>query len=65
MKSIRCSLSLLILAIGLLLGGCANMSAQKAPGTDFTKIKSIYVVHLPADGRGINRVIADQLGVMG
>jgi hypothetical protein len=65
MKSIRCSIALLILGAGLLLGGCASTAAQKAPGADLSKVKSIYVVHLAPDGRGVNRVIADQLNLMG
>lgn len=41
------------------------MSSNTAPGADLSKIKKIYVVHLAPDGRAINRVIADQLNLMG
>lgn len=49
----------------LVLSGCATMSASRSPGADLTKIKSIYVVKLAADGRGINSVIANQASLMG
>lgn len=49
----------------LVLSGCATMSASRSPGVDLTKINSIYVVKLAADGRGINSVIANQASLMG
>jgi hypothetical protein len=36
-----------------------------SPGVDLSKIKTIYVIKLPADGRGINGIIAKQLQAMG
>jgi hypothetical protein len=55
-----------ILATALtVFSGCATMSSSRSPGVDLTKIKKIYVIKLSADGRGINRVIADQLNLMG
>jgi len=41
------------------------MSSNTAPGADLSKVKKIYVIHLEPDGRGVNRVIADQLNLMG
>jgi hypothetical protein len=65
MKSPHRLVTLLLLAAALLFGGCASMSSNTAPGADLSKIKKIYVVHLAPDGRAINRVIADQLNLMG
>ena len=41
------------------------MASKTAPGADLSKVKKIYVVHLAPDGRGVNRIIADLLNVMG
>jgi hypothetical protein len=41
------------------------MSATKDPSTDLGKLKAFYVVHLPADDRNIDKIIADQLNLMG
>lgn len=65
MKAIRIVLSSLLLSISLLATGCANISAQKAPNAELTKLKTFYVVKLAPDGRGINHVISDQLNLMG
>ncbi|MDB6166534.1 MAG: hypothetical protein JWQ83_1674 [Lacunisphaera sp.] len=65
MKYTRYAMLLLVLGATLLFSGCASMSSQTAPGANLAKIKKIYVVHLPPDERGINRVIADQLNLMG
>ncbi len=65
MKYPRRLIALLLLASALLFGGCASMSSNIAPGADLSKIKKIYVVHLAPDERAINRVIADQLNLMG
>jgi hypothetical protein len=55
-----------ILAAALtVFSGCATMSSSRSPGVDLTKIKRIYVIKLSSDGRVINRVIADQLNLMG
>lgn len=35
------------------------------PGTDLSSLKKLYVVRLPADQRGVERLIADRLNVMG
>ena len=65
MKFLRSLTPLLILAATLVLAGCASMASNTAPGADLSQIKKIYVVHLLPDERGINRVIADQLNMMG
>lgn len=65
MPSHRILVLLSIVASILGLTGCATKTSQVAPGADLRSIERIHVVRLPADQRGINRVIADQLGVMG
>lgn len=47
------------------LSGCASMQATKAPGTDLAKLKTFYVARLPADERGIEKLISTRLGTMG
>jgi hypothetical protein len=55
-----------VLAASLLLGGCAtSLTADKMPGVDLAGISSLYVRKLPADGRGIDRLISEQLVAMG
>jgi hypothetical protein len=41
------------------------LQAKKTPGTDLSLLKSFYVQKLPADERGIERLIADRLTQMG
>jgi hypothetical protein len=65
MKSSKQLIVLLGLAIGLFFSGCASMSSHKAPDADLTRLKSFYVVQLPADERGIEKVISNQLTAMG
>lgn len=56
-------LSILIL---LSLTACAeSLNTKKVPGADLTPLKTFYVQKLAADGRGIDRLIADQLTLMG
>ena len=62
MKSLFASLSFLAV---LVLCGCATMDSSQAPGADLTKLHTFYVAKLPADGRGIERLIADRLDLMG
>lgn len=58
--------SLLVAAfVGLTSGCVTQLKSDIAPGTDLAGIKKIYVVHLPADQRGIDRLIADRLNLMG
>jgi hypothetical protein len=59
--------SLLIVLAATFLGGCATsqLNADVSPGTKLSEVKKIYVVHLPKDGRGVDRLIADRLNLMG
>lgn len=54
-----------VLAMTVLASGCATLDASKAPGADLTKLKSLYVQRLPADERGVQRIISDRLNLMG
>src|SRR5271167_3856309 len=49
----------------LLLAGCATVNSAKAPDTDLAHLKSFYVARLPADERGIEKLIAARLSAMG
>ena len=49
----------------LITSGCASIDVKRTPGVDLTTIKSIYVIRLAADERGVNQVIADQLALRG
>jgi len=45
--------------------GCSStLEAKRAPGTDLSILKTFYVQKLPADGRGIEQLIADRLNLM-
>ena len=48
-----------------MLTGCASMQSSKAPGADLGHLKTFYVERLPADTRGIEKLIADRLVLMG
>lgn len=65
MKLTRLLLPLASLCIALGFSSCASVSAQRTPTADLAKIKHIHVVHLAADSRGIDRVLADQLNLLG
>jgi hypothetical protein len=59
-----------LLRIGLLLPmliltACATNSATKAPDADLSKLKTFYVVRLPEDTRGIEKLISARLVTMG
>lgn len=46
--------------LGLLaLASCASTDLEIAPGTDLAAIQSVFVERLPADERGVNRVLVD------
>lgn len=53
------------LALCVFLSGCATTGAQKAPGADLTQLKTFYVTKLPADERGIEKLVAARLTEMG
>lgn len=56
---------LLLAAFVLGLGGCASISSNLSPGADLSDIRTIHIVKFPADGRGVDQVIADHLNLMG
>ncbi len=41
------------------------MQSSKAPGADLSSLKTFYVQKLPADGRGIEKLIVARLDMMG
>lgn len=61
-------IALVFAAFALLaFAGCAS-SQQKGtvmPGADIAALKTFYVVHIPADGREINKLIAADLTARG
>lgn len=62
----RLKLLLPLLFVCLSVSACSStLHAKKAPGTDLTQLKSLYVQKLPADGRGVEQLIARQLTQMG
>lgn len=55
-----------VLCVLFLATGCSTtLEAKKAPGTDLSKLKIFYVQKLPADGRGVEQLIAYRLTLMG
>ncbi len=54
-----------ILLSTLWLAGCASLNSAKAPDADLKKLHSFYVRRLPADERGIEKLIAQRLSAMG
>jgi hypothetical protein len=57
---------LVVAAVGL-LSGCATaqLNSDVAKGADLQAVKKVYVEHLPKDERGVEKLIADRLNVMG
>ena len=49
----------------LVLTACATTHSARAPDADLHKLKTFYVARLPADERGIEKLIANRLTVMG
>jgi hypothetical protein len=49
----------------LLLGACATVESAKAPDADLKSLKSFYVVRVPEDERGVEKLIAARLGALG
>jgi hypothetical protein len=61
----RIGLPVLVL-LQLLCTACvSNLEVKRVPGTDLAQLKTFYVQKLPADGRGVERMIADRLNLMG
>ena len=65
MKTSVVRLGAMLIPALIVLYGCATASSTQSPGVDLGKIKTVYVVKLAADERGVNRVIADQLNLLG
>ncbi len=67
MKYIRLLASLSVLFAAALFSGCSviQLTADVSPGTNLGEAKKFYVVHAPKDDRGIDRLIADRLNLMG
>jgi len=49
----------------ILLGACASVESARAPDANVHKLKSFYVVRVPEDERGIEKLIAARLEKMG
>lgn len=64
MKKYLVSLILLVF-VGLSSGCVTQLKSDIAPGTDLKSFKKFYVVRLAADQRGVEKLIADRLNVMG
>ena len=54
-----------MLIVTALLVACATTNSARAPDADLHKLKTFYVARLPADERGIEKLIRDRLTVMG
>ena len=54
-----------IVLITLLLTACASSNSARAPDADLHRLKTMYVARLPADERGIEKLIANRLTVLG
>ena len=55
----------LVIPAAILMSSCASISTTKAPSASLTNLNTFYVQKLPADERGIERVISDQLNLLG
>ena len=56
---------LAVLLLSVVLGGCATTNSARAPDADLHKLKTFYVVRLPQDERGIEKLIAQRLVTLG
>jgi|ERR1044071_789997 hypothetical protein len=62
MKTLPPIRAVLLLSIVAGLSGCvSNKNATIMPGANLGPIKNYYVVHLPADDRKVNQLIAEDL----
>ncbi len=51
-----------LLVVQLFISGCAtNLDSTVAKGVDLNEIETIFVQKLPADGRGVEKLIAEEL----
>lgn len=53
------------LLLTLVLTACATSNSARAPDADLRRLKTFYVARLPADERGIEKLIVNRLTVMG
>jgi hypothetical protein len=60
-------IAVLVSFVGLLLSGCATaqLTSDVSPGAKLEDARTFYVVHLPKDDRGVDKLIADRLNTMG
>lgn len=67
MKIFRVTTFLIIVAVAMLLNGCVvtQLDANVTPGAKLADVGKIYVVHRDKDERGIDRLIAERLNLMG
>lgn len=66
MKSLRSLIALTLLVASVFLTGCiTKLDSQLAPGANLAEVKNLYVVRLEKDERGIEKLIADRLNLMG
>ena len=54
-----------VLLAAAVLTGCATANSARAPDVDLHRLKSFYVVRVPEDGRGIEKLIANRLVTLG
>lgn len=65
-KNIPLITALLAVILAAFLSGCVTqLNAEVTPGAKLDEVKKIYVVRLPSDTRGVERLIADRLNLMG
>jgi len=57
--------SALVIAVLTCAACSSSLQATKSPGADLSQLKTLYVQRLPADTRGVERLISDQLNRMG
>ncbi len=57
---------LLTVLVGL-TSGCVvtQLKSEVVPGNDLKALKKFYVIHLASDQRGVEKLIADRLNIMG
>jgi hypothetical protein len=49
----------------LTLAACATVNSARAPGADLSRLKTFYVVRMPDDERGVEKLIANRLTTLG
>lgn len=51
--------------LAVLLSACATTNSAKAPDVNLGKLKTFYVARLPADERGVEKLISKRLTALG